>query len=454
MFKFKTAVLALALAAPAAAKGKAVARDAARRLDYFSMTVGWSVNDGVIYPVSQTNKPQIKDIQCGTTQKLTFHIQHNPMDFDTGVVEDGDVQFTLFDQEKFNTDETNPVVVSETKPLGNNEKKTIDLLFTCGKANPNFNDPDCVEDCEDTCLLDMTYNGGHTSNFEGEKASWARMHANFTYEFEGETVDSMDTENIFFFVGCDTTPTVIDDPHFRTWNNRWYDYMGECDLTFIDAPNFSEDAAMRINIRTKARYDYSFIESAVIQIGDDTMEVGAWGEYFINGVEGARLPKTLAGYQVTRVVESEKITRIYVHIADDETIEFKTYKDWVSVMFHGPSHFRYNGATGMLGSHDHHGKLLGRDGKTLFTDMEAFGQEWQVQAHEDMLFHSVRLPQAPEKCVLPAPVQEQRRLGESLAAEAAEAACRKAGWSVSTIEMCIHDVMATGDLELASAGAM
>lgn len=230
--------------------------------------------------------------------------------------------------------------------------------------------------------------------------------------------------------------------------------MGECDLVFVDAPHFETDLPMSINIRTKVRYEYSYIESAVIKLGEETLEVGSWGEYFLNGVEGAILPSTIAGYPITKTMESEKQHKFAIHITDDEIIELKTFKDWVSVVLHGADQRRYFGSSGMIGNYDKHGKLIGRDGVTEFEDVNAFAAEWQIRQDESMLFQTARLPQHPQECVLPSAKKTQRRLGETIAMEAAEKACQKAGWSKGTIQMCIHDVMATGDLEVAEAGAM
>ena len=46
------------------------------------------------------------------------------------------------------------------------------------------------------------------------------------------------------------------------------DFMGACDLHLLQAPQLD----LTIDIRTKIRYDYSFIESAVIRLGNDILE--------------------------------------------------------------------------------------------------------------------------------------------------------------------------------------
>lgn len=51
---------------------------------------------------------------------------------------------------------------------------------------------------------------------------------------------------------------------------------------------------------------------------------------------------------------------------------------------------------------------------------------------------------------MPGPAKESRRLGEALAEEAAATACDH--YDGNEKDMCIYDVMASGDLELAQAG--
>jgi Repulsive guidance molecule (RGM) C-terminus len=70
------------------------------------------------------------------------------------------------------------------------------------------------------------------------------------------------------------------------------------------------------------------------------------------------------------------------------------------------------------------------------------------------LFYSKdRHPQYPEQCLLPSPAakEKRRRLSESISQEAAEEAC--SDWMTEDAkERCIFDVMATGDLSMATVG--
>jgi hypothetical protein len=77
-----------------------------------------------------------------------------------------------------------------------------------------------------------------------------------------------------------------------------------------------------------------------------------------------------------------------------------------------------------------------------------------MKAASPLTFQEDRLPQHPQTFTLPSPEatsQLRRRLAEaSYLAEAAEVACAHLGEGK---DICIYDVLATGELELAQAGS-
>ena len=101
------------------------------------------------------------------------------------------------------------------------------------------------------------------------------------------------------------------------------------------------------------------------------------------------------------------------------------------------------------------GQLLGRDGKTVFEDPNDLATEWQFREDLDgpMLFGASRHPQFPEKCILPNTAKKESRRAlraeSTISRQAAEKACAH---RIDNKEGCIHDVIATGDLELAYVG--
>ena len=226
---------------------------------------------------------------------------------------------------------------------------------------------------------------------------------------------------------------------------------GECDLVFLTAPDFGGGLGLDIHVRTKLRYEYTFIESAAVRIGEDIFEIGSWGNYILNGINGATMPNKIADYEITHEAVSDKVERFYIHLSETEFLELKNYKDMVSVKIVSPSPADLGESLGLLGDFSR-GQKLARDGQTIIEDINEFGQEWQVLSTDPKLFEATREPRHPTQCRLPGPKAEShRRLGQSIAEETARKAC--AHWG-DAIEQCVYDVMATGDLEYAVAGAM
>ncbi|CAB9519062.1 expressed unknown protein [Seminavis robusta] len=245
------------------------------------------------------------------------------------------------------------------------------------------------------------------------------------------------------------------DPHFETWTgHKFYDYMGACDLHLVQAPHFAPALPLTIDVRTKIRSWYSFIESAVVQIGDETLEIGSFGEYLLNGVEGAEMPNTIAGFDVNAFNPTKNVHILEIYIDEDEKIILRSFKDMVTVKIDNAKKEQFHGSAGMMGEFET-GHVLARDGMTRMEDPIAIANEWQVRDTEPMLFNSVNGPQYPQACRMPERTaqQAQRRLGGiTVSKSEAETAC--AHWSKAMREACVSDVIATGDLELAEAGEL
>lgn len=224
--------------------------------------------------------------------------------------------------------------------------------------------------------------------------------------------------------------------------------------------NFEPDKDLFLHVRTSIRYDYSYMESAALRIGEDVLEVASFGQYALNGIDQANLHEagaTLSGYPIYHSQKSSKQHIFEVVTGPKEKITISTFKDMVSVKIHGATVEHFGDSVGIMGSVS--GAMLTRDGSifNVTEDPNAFGQEWQVREDEPMLFRSARSPQAPkEQCKLPSSGPKdhiRRRLAESrISREAAEAACSHLG-NEAAKEACVYDVIAIGDLDIAQAGA-
>lgn len=251
---------------------------------------------------------------------------------------------------------------------------------------------------------------------------------------------------------CRKGGAAVKDPHFQLWNGDWYDYHGECDLVFLKAPRFGKDVGLEVQIRTRMRHRYSYIESAAMKIGDDILEVSSWGEYRLNGVGSADLKGAHLGpFDLVLSSLNEYQHSFDIITEGDQVIQIKTFKDFVDVKLEKVNLEDFASSQGMMGSYPS-GSKTARDGITLVEDPNKFGQEWQVRGDEPSLFSVARYPQHPQQCTLPTASAERRRLGETkITRVEAEKACSRLDEKQQR-EMCIFDVMATGDLDMAAAG--
>jgi hypothetical protein len=74
------------------------------------------------------------------------------------------------------------------------------------------------------------------------------------------------------------------DPHFKTWTHDKYDFHGACDMVMLSHPEFDNNKGMDVHIRSKIRFCWSYVESAILKIGNDTLEImgGDMRRYWIN----------------------------------------------------------------------------------------------------------------------------------------------------------------------------
>lgn len=264
------------------------------------------------------------------------------------------------------------------------------------------------------------------------------------------------------------------DPHFKTWSGDWFDFHGMCDLVLLDHPTYDGGAGLSIDIRTKSRYQYSFIERVALKIGDDILEIGAWGSWIMNGISQGEL-SMLDNYPVAYEMKSEKEHKFRVEL-EEGAIVIVSFNDLLSVNIEDHTYKVFGGSQGMMGQYGT-GKMLGRNGTTI-TDPDEFGNEWQGKTYvsttvkitasfllfcnathpfvlllsscgvvrdTEVLFQVANLPSS--HCVMPSPQNaEIRRLGESIGVDAAEKAC--AHWG-NNKDLCVFDVLAMNDFEVA-----
>jgi len=254
---------------------------------------------------------------------------------------------------------------------------------------------------------------------------------------------------------CSVQPSASGDPHFTTWSGKQYDFHGVCDLVLLQNPTFENGVGLDIHIRTKQIKQFSYIASAALRIGHETFEVMGDNKenlFWINKQEGRKVDSGIVGLISGYPITSKKLNskqREYVVELNGPSIVIKTFKKFVFVGVRDATESTFGLSEGLLGSFGS-GDLVFRDNSTVTEDMNAFGQDWQVLPSEGMHFHNLEGPQAPEKCEIPQSSNIRRRLFESdVSQEEAKISCGSVDPDV--FEMCVFDVMATGDKDIVGA---
>lgn len=222
----------------------------------------------------------------------------------------------------------------------------------------------------------------------------------------------------------------------------------------------SEKLGFEAQIRTTIRHDWSFISGAAVKIGNDVLEVGTKGTYYINGVKNPELPATLSGYPILFKFfdhgPNKRFDRFLIDLGETGEVMIKVYGEFLSIAItRGEKTEKWQGAVGLMGSYET-GELVGRDGESVFLDTNLFGVEWQVNDDQPPLFQDAVGPQFPIMCNLPrgkANDHRRRRLMDAdggISYAEAERACQSV--PPAARESCIYDATATGNLAMADMG--
>ena len=259
-------------------------------------------------------------------------------------------------------------------------------------------------------------------------------------------------------------PGTKGDPHFKTHGGEMYDFHGGCDLVLLDNPDFLDGLGMLIHIRTKIETWWSYVESAAIRIGDETLVVrgGNKDEWLLtNGEANAAVEEEkwylskFAGLTL-RYKQSRAGREVHIYMPNGEKVMIKSFHDFVKVELKADGSEYFQGSHGLLGRFPD-GKRVARDGETFIEDVNAFGQEWQVLVEEPKLFGNYDdkwVVPAGQKCAMPSETLEkkqlrQRRLASGIPMEDAEKACAHLA-DASDHKACVFDVIATQDTNMAA----
>ena len=174
--------------------------------------------------------------------------------------------------------------------------------------------------------------------------------------------------------------------------------------------------------------------------------------FHINGEKKQydELPMTIGDYTIYQTINTPT-KKVYVVDLDGLEFKFNFYKWMLSITTDG--HESLEGAVGVLGQYPN-GKKISRDGLELAT-LEELAFDWQVQPGVDLpIFHFERSPQLPyEVCRMPTAARPNRRMlrANRVLFEQASNACESKKDNENDYDLCIGDVIATGDVGMADA---
>lgn len=235
-------------------------------------------------------------------------------------------------------------------------------------------------------------------------------------------------------------------------------------MVLVKDESFANGLGLRVHIRTQIVRFWSYNLAVSVTIGDDILEVEGsadsthvTNEYWFNYEYQGDIDEEIGGFPITYQIHSPSKRSFTIDldkIYSNQKIVLSTWKEFVRVDFVNGNEDSFGNSTGLLGEFKT-GKLLARDGVTELNDFYEFGSEWQVQPAEPMLFHMVRQPQFPARCIEPDSPRGQRarrRLNQVIVTEdMAEKACAHLKRNSFDYKDCVYDVLATQDLDMVGA---
>lgn len=229
----------------------------------------------------------------------------------------------------------------------------------------------------------------------------------------------------------------------------------------IHSDEFHEDG-LDLHIRTTIEEWYSYIEAAALRLGEYVLQVEQDGltinkkHYSFGEIRDLPEPMRLGDaeegyfYDIEVLELDEDQTKIRVQLQEHSEIFFTFYKQFLHILVSGNT-VHFADSVGLLGEFGS-GAMRARDGHVI-GNMEEFAFDWQVNPEKDIqLFPVAREPQLPkEKCRMPtepAPSRRNLRSDKVMYNKAVEACSHKSG---ARFELCVEDVVATGEVGLATA---
>ena len=130
----------------------------------------------------------------------------------------------------------------------------------------------------------------------------------------------------------------------------------------LSNPGFDNGKGLHIHLRTKISTWWSYIESAVVQIGDETVEVmGAEDgktKYWVNGKQGQPMNDKdkfiLEDHEVSFQAITDQQHRFRFKLGKKDALSVETLREFVKVNVKITDHTKLQGASGLMGKHYGH----------------------------------------------------------------------------------------------------
>jgi hypothetical protein len=240
--------------------------------------------------------------------------------------------------------------------------------------------------------------------------------------------------------------------------DRQFDFMGKCDIMVLAHPTYGNGKGLRMHARSEnANQTYAWNTAVAVLIGSDILEMDTSDmtktKFYWNKVETEfnLLPDNIAGYPINYEGTKDRLGYANQYVASislekGDVLELRAIGRYSDMGF-----LRYSNnlrdSYGMLGNFRDELYLL-RNGTNYgfpgVSQFFAFGQNWQVNSSEPMIFHDAQAPQFPARCTQPAPGGRAW-----FSQDAALKHCKDRGALAHLLDLCAYDVFLTGDPNIA-----
>lgn len=219
------------------------------------------------------------------------------------------------------------------------------------------------------------------------------------------------------------------------------------------------NTVLDLHIRTTLDGAFSSITAMALRVNDDLVQIDAHFVYYRGKKKKwEKMPLETPNFTIRRPKRrfAGKIRCKMDIVLNDKSIirmqrvMLENSLDLLSISIDG-SNEDFGGSYGLLGDFTT-GDALGRDGRNMTGDWNAYGMEWQVTTDEPRLFRQTREPQLPHaRCKMPTAsitresVMSVRKSDPKFYMDA-QIACAHAG---SDLNDCMEDVLLAKDIKAA-----